>query len=49
MTHWINRDYTLKSADAAALLQSDNSDAGGIAVADSTLMPFSVSTHGGAR
>ena len=48
-TWWINRDYTLKSADAAQLLQSDNSNAGGIAFADTTLLPFSVATHGSAK
>ena len=45
----MNRKYTLKSADAAQLLQSDNSDAGGIAYADTTVMPFSVATHGSAK
>ena len=46
---WINRDYMLRSADAAQLLQSDDSTAGGIAYADTTLMPFSVATHGSAK
>ena len=45
----INRDVMLKSADAAQLLTSDESTAGGIAYADTTLLPFSTATHGSAK
>ena len=44
-----NRDIMLKSADAAQLLTSDDSTAGGIAWADTTLFPFSTATHGAAK
>ena len=39
----------LRSADAATLLTSDDSTAGGIAYADTTLLPFSTATHGSAK
>ena len=45
----MNRKYMLKSADTACLLQSDRSDAGGIAYADTVYMPFSMATHGSAK
>ena len=49
LTCWTNRNYILKSADTACLLQSDDSTAGGIAYADTTVIPFSVATHGSAK